>query len=294
MDELVSLKAKATDGTPLEAVFAPKRGMNLLSYKKGDIEVIDPSTRTLYDERSAGLGSLIGPHFHRRRYNAISYIPSEEAFPHIKRVLEKSGEIDPFSHGISRYAPWNFQAAADEIKGVLKGSDSWNGVSLKEIEGQNFTMNFEAKLSAQGLNIKLSVVSDTDSLVGLHYYYHLPENNGFVTSKVKSYFLDASGARVPLDEKPWFNKTTHELRFPANQGVDMAFHSYPDPLNTEILLDALKWKLTIKTHSLNEENSWQLYRPEKGSFICIEPISAQDPRHPNLTVSSMDVLLTIQ
>jgi hypothetical protein len=45
--------------------------------------------------------------------------------------------------------------------------------------------------------------------------------------------------------------------------------------------------------SQNEECSWQLWHPNGASFVCIEPISSQDPRHPNLTVSSIKIDLEI-
>lgn len=47
------------------------------------------------------------------------------------------------------------------------------------------------------------------------------------------------------------------------------------------------------TLHLSEENCWQLYHPEGASFVCIEPISSQDPRHPNLSVSAISIRLAI-
>ena len=35
----IVLKNQTEDGIPLEATFAPERGMNLVSYKRGDCEV---------------------------------------------------------------------------------------------------------------------------------------------------------------------------------------------------------------------------------------------------------------
>src|SRR5690349_11544962 len=103
--EPIILENTTHDGSPLQATFLPDKGMNLVSYKKGGVEVIDPSTKSLFEERYAGLGALIGPHFHRRRTDALPKIPDESLFPHIARVKAK-GVHDPFSHGIARYAPW--------------------------------------------------------------------------------------------------------------------------------------------------------------------------------------------
>src|ERR1700722_13801367 len=157
-----------------QATFDPARGMNLLSYKKGATEVIDQATWPLFEERYAGLGALIGPHFHHRNAAVLPKIADESLFPHIARVKAK-GILEPFSHGIARYAPWKLlEVTKSSFKARLSGKDSWNGVALAALEGQNFTMDFKGELTALGLKLDLAVVSDTDSLVGIHYYYRLP------------------------------------------------------------------------------------------------------------------------
>jgi len=247
----------------VKALFAPHRGMNLLSLKFGDIEVIDQSTKGLFEERSAGLGSMIGPHFHRRK---------EEIIP--KHDLSQFSQInragpDPFSHGIGRYAPWSVSLENNKIKAVLKGSDVWNGVKLSDLEGQDFTMTYEAGIERGGLEIMLSVVSQTDSLVGIHFYYHARE--GVVTSCTKE---------------------DHHLNFSLAGETDTTFHPHPDPLKGEILLKTREYALKTTYESSSSENSWQLWRP-KESYVCIEPISSYDPRHPNLTVSSIKIRLEL-
>src|SRR5687767_2858709 len=97
LQNTILLRQESQDGEPLEARFAPLRGMNLLSYKKGEIEAIDQSTRPLFEERSAGLGAFIGPHFHHR--TLIPPVPDESLFPHIA-ILKARGVQEPFSHGI--------------------------------------------------------------------------------------------------------------------------------------------------------------------------------------------------
>src|SRR4051812_40760409 len=109
MKEVV-LEHSLTDGDLLRAVFLPDYGMNLISLKKGETEVIDQSTRTMFEERMSGLGPLIGPHFYHRKDKDITFVPDETIFPHIARVKAKSPE--PFSHGIGRYVPWKYHASA--------------------------------------------------------------------------------------------------------------------------------------------------------------------------------------
>lgn len=273
----------------LQAVFDPDRGMNLLSYKRGEIEVIDLSTRTLFEERYAGLGALIGPHFHHR--HVIPPVKDEALFPHIARLKAKGVE-EPFSHGIVRYAPWKAEATETKVTARLTGKDTWNGVALSALEGQNFTMEMTAQLSPDSLEIVLSVVSDADSLVGIHYYYHLPEGRGSVSSAVQSHYLE-NGQRKPLPDK-WKLDSQHQLTLDLEEAYDVTFHPFPNPLEGKIVLDAVQYRLVTHYTCQSQENSWQLYHPAGASFVCIEPISSQDPHHPNLTVSSIKIRLHIE
>lgn len=268
---MIELSCPTSNGEMLKAVFLPEKGMNLISFKKGEIEVIDPSTKILFEERFAGLGALIGPHFHHRKPEAIPKIKDETLFPHIARVKAK-GIQEPFSHGIARYAPWTAESTATTVKARITGKDLWNGVPIAELEGQNFTMTFDATLSEQGLALQLSVISDTDSLVGIHYYYALPGGTGKVISTVQE---------------------GQKLEFDLKNEVDSTFHPYPNALQGTILLETETYQLRTIYDCNCAENCWQLYHPKDASFVCIEPISAKDPRHPNLTVSSLNIQLQI-
>lgn len=286
----VTLKNKTSTGEILEATYLPEQGMNLISFKKGNIEVIDQSTKALFDERFAGLGALIGPHFHRRHDSILPKIADESLFPHIARVKAK-GVADPFSHGIGRYAPWKATATENSINAIITGKDTWNGVPLSALEGQNFTMRYQAKLTTVGLEIKMDVVSDTDSLVGIHYYYHLPQGTGRVISAIQPEYLDKEGPKkVP---EHWPIDSQHVLSFDLKEEADYTFFPFPHAREGKITLDAGSYKLVTTYQSPSQENSWQLYHPKGASFVCIEPISSQDPRHPNLTVSSLNIQLEI-
>ncbi len=287
MDSIV-LKNKAPDGELLEATYLPSAGLNLISYKKGSLEIIDQSTRTQFEERFGGLGPLIGPHFHRR--TVIPPLKDESVFPHIAHT-KAHGSNDPFSHGVGRYAPWKIEHTDTQIKGVLTGKDEWNGIPLASLEGQNFKMIYQADLRSTGLHIEMSVVSDTDSVIGLHYYYHLPNGTGKVISEIQDYYLE-NGKRKPLDST-WNIKDRHHMEFDLKNKADYTFHPFPNPLDSKILLDAGTYRLMTRYSCQSQENSWQLFHPKNASFVCIEPLSAQDPRHPNLTVSSLKIQLEI-
>jgi len=278
-------------GDRLQATFFPDQGMNLVSLKKGDLEVIDQSTREQFEERFAGLGALIGPHFHRRHPSALPKIKDESLFPHIARVKAK-GIADPFSHGIARYAPWKAISTPNSILATLTGKDTWNGVSLAELEGQNFTMHYKATITNKGMEIALDVVSDADSLVGIHYYYHLPQGIGKVISHVASEYMNQRVRQsIP---KEWGMDSQNKLIFDLNQEADYTFYPFPQPCQGVITLDAGAYQLVTTYTCPSQENGWQLYHPKGASFVCIEPVSSQDPRHPNLTVSSLKISLEIK
>lgn len=291
MMEKITLKNCASDGTPLQVTYLPGMGMNMVSFKKGEIEAIDQGTWPLFEERFAGLGALIGPHFHHRYLPIIPKIKDESLFPHIARI-RANGTKEPFSHGIARYAPWQAEATTTSIKAVLTGKDTWQGIPLAELEGQNFKMSFQADLQPDGLHIDMSVVSDTDSLVGIHYYYHLPEGKGKVSSVVQNTFLDRGKLKkIPAD---WEFDDQHNLIFPMERSADYTFHPYPNPCRATIHLVTDAYRLITTYTSDSQENAWQLYHPKGASYVCIEPVSAQDPRHPNLTVSSIKICLNIE
>lgn len=287
---LIELKHSKKNGSKLRAVFNPDKGMNLISFKRDEIEVIDQSTLPLFEERFAGLGALIGPHFHHRKPAVIPRIQDESLFPHIARVKAK-GVQEPFSHGIGRYAPWQAEFTETGVKARLSGKDLWNGVPLAALEGQNFAMQFNAQLQEQGLNIQLSIVSDTASLVGIHYYYALPGGKGRVISEVQNQVH--MGDKWTAIPSTWKYDTSHCLEFPLNEEADFTFRPAPDPLRGCIRLETDLYHLQTTYDCICEENCWQLYHPKEASFVCIEPISARDPRHPNLTVSSLNIHLEI-
>lgn len=287
----IVLKNRTDTGEPLQATFLPDMGMNMISYKRGAREVIDQSTRPLFDERFAGLGALIGPHFHRRNPAILPPIADESLFPHIARVKAK-GVADPFSHGIARYAPWKATATENTFTATLTGKDLWNGIPLSALEGQNFTINFRGEMSSTGLQLSLTVVSDTDSLMGIHYYYHLPQGRGSVISGIQKEYMDQTG-RKPLPPD-WPIDGQQIMTFDLSQEADYTFFPYPNPREGVITLDAIDYRLVTSYSCASQENCWQLYHPKGASFVCMEPISSQDPRHPNLSVSSIDINLQIR
>jgi hypothetical protein len=66
MENLVTLSNFHSDGSLMTAQFSPGKGMNLTSLRLKNQEILDESTKSLFQQRNGGLGALIGPHFHHR------------------------------------------------------------------------------------------------------------------------------------------------------------------------------------------------------------------------------------
>ncbi len=214
----VTLKKAAKDGTLYEATFLPEKGMNLISFKKGGVEIIDQSTRSLFEERYAGLGALIGPHFHHRKEELITSVPFEERFPHIARVKAK-GVKEPFSHGIARYAPWNYSAKENRITARITGNDTWQDVLLSSLEGYIFAVYMDVELREEGLFLELSVEADRPSVVGAHYYYAIGNEKAFIETDIKEQYFDGKNLQ-PLPEE-W--KKNARTVIPLHQALDLGF-----------------------------------------------------------------------
>lgn len=287
----VVLKNISSQGEPLEAIFLPEGGMNLVSYRLGNIEVIDQKTHPLYEERMAGLGALIGPHFYHRQKISSGYDSS--LFPHIARV-KTQGINEPFSHGIARYVPWKYVASDTQIKAKLHGSDLYKGVPLSVFEGQDFTMTYEARLLDTGLFIEYKVESEFPSVVGLHYYYALSGKN-VVHGEIQPEYRDQD-AWKPLP-KEWTKGKESHLHFSLVQEADFGFvpaKKTPTDHDYRMILDTDTYSLHLDFNSgSDKEISCQIYHPNKSSYVCIEPLSARFPSKPKLRRSMLETKIEI-
>src|SRR4029077_6455549 len=148
---------------------------------------------------------------------------------------------EPFSHGIARYAPWKAEATVSSVKAQLTGKETWNGIALSALEGQNFTMHLEGDLREQGLFLTLSIISDTASLVGIHYYYALPQGKGRIISEVQNQLV-MQGELKPIPSD-WEFDSQQQLIFDLQQEADFTFRPYSDVLKGNILLDTEEYQL---------------------------------------------------
>lgn len=279
METITIVGQTATHGL-IEAIFAPEKGMNMISLKLGGRQLIDQSTKPLFEERAAGLGALIGPHFHHRPKEKIP--PVDPAlFPHLALMKERKIE-EPFSHGIARYVPWKvLRADKESVKAELKGSMNYRGVLLKDLEGFDFHMTFEAQIIAKGISIDLQITSSEPSVVGCHYYYQLADRKGLVTSKIQPTLRGQ-----PLPPELSFDQKTHAFVYQCDKPCDWGFTPYP--------YDKMGWiefftgdRQTVIRYVTPTVGSWQMWHPEGASFVCIEPLTAADPRQPTQKVNGL-------
>lgn len=282
----ITLKNISSKGKPIEAVFLPDGGMNLCSYRLGEIEVIDQQTLPLFEERFAGLGALIGPHFHHRKEIPLDFDTS--LFPHIKRA----GRKEPFSHGIARYVPWKVVASTTQVKGRLQGSDLYQGVPLKVFEGQDFDMSFEARLHSDGLFIEYQIESEKPSVLGLHYYYAL-SGPGYIHSTVQDTYRDQ------LEWKNLPNEWVQDkhLHFNLPQEADFGFlpkKKTPNDHDYHINLNTPDYALHVDYNTASDsEISCQVFHPKGATYVCVEPLTARFPPEPRLKSSTLEVKLQI-
>ena len=249
-----------------EAHFDTEKGMNFVSFKKGDIQAIDQSTRPLFEERAAGLGAMIGPHFHHRK------------------ILPPScNGKEPYSHGIGRYVPWEVLESSDSsIKAALHGDMQFKGQSLKEIEGFDFKMTYNVRMREEGMEIELSVVAQTEAVIGLHTYYAL-NGGGCVKAHIADRYNDG-GVFKPLPPE-WSQDFVYEL----DKDTDYGFLSDPG----DVMLETRTHKVHVQYFCDNAEAAWQVWHPKEASFACVEPIAAQNPRKPKLSVNSIRIFISL-
>jgi len=288
----VILQRILEDKSLLQALFLPQQGMNLASLKRNGVEIIDQSTRVQFEEGACGLGPLIGPHFYHRKNEEIPKIPDETFFSHIERE-KVHGNHEPFSHGIGRYVPWNYSASSRSIEGQISGMDTYRGITLAALEGFDFQMKFKAHLAEDGLAIDMRVDSEKrPSIAGLHYYYALDDCAGVVKMTCDAQYNDMGVWKsIP---KGWQESDANHLRFDLQEESDYGFRPIGKKFTGDAHLQTKSHKLHIHYKTDSEEHAFQLYHPKDASFVCIEPVTAKNPRDAKQKKNHLQVKIRIR
>lgn len=280
----IILKKRTDNGMELEATFCPDLGMNLLSYKRNGIEVIAPWT----ENSNFSLRSCIGPHFNSRR--VFPQIKDENLLTHI-RSAQTQGYSDPFPNGIGSHAPWQVSFSENKLQAKLSSQDNWCNTPLSSLQGQNFKMELKAELTSEGLEMEISTVSEADSLAGFRYTFAWPHGHAQIISQVQKHYLNQQGLHEIPSE--WnYQQSQLSFQLDRSQAANFIFAAL-NPLEGKIWLETDSYRLLTKYYCCCQENCWQVYHPVDASYLCISPMSAKDPYHPNLTVSSIRVKLQI-
>jgi hypothetical protein len=295
--ELIKLESQTVDGTLVSATFCTDKGMNLVSLKFGPHELMDQTTSILFNQRAAGLGALIGPHFHHRKDKDIIIPKDPFLFPHLELLREKNIK-EPFSHGIARYVPWDIKRKEKNgVEAQLSSQTKWQGVSFGELEGMDFEMTFKAFFNGTGLLIDYSIISQKPSVIGFHYYYALhKEGPNIIESQVKDRYVDG-GETKKIPESFGYNPGNHNLNFNLINNADYNFKPF-SKFNFKSTIGSVKLKrpdytLKVDYTCPSEESSWQLYHPKGAMFACIEPLSAIDPRKPKRNISGLALHISL-
>lgn len=271
MGKEYQLETKTEKEIPLKASFSCETGFSLTGFSLGKLETIVAASK----------GSLIGPHFAARK---PATIPTQDIPP------DSDIGSDPLYHGIARYAPWNISSNGRMLTATLSSKDQWGNKTHEEWEGQVFEMKFEASFVSETLQLRLSVVSAADSLVGFEVRSPYSPKLEVKSSVHPSCIQEGGVAELPKD---WGRDHQGNMSATISQPCDLAFHPYPNPLSGAI--DCLYPEYTLRTmyRCAHQENGWLLRYSEKSDFVSIIPITSQNPWRPNLSVSALDVHLKI-
>ena len=254
----ICLTATNSEGATLKAIFETGNGLNLVAFSLDEIQIID--------ERKNNF--IIGPHFgHRKLFS--------------KDKPEMAS--DPFVNGVASHAPWTITSSdSNSFKAIIKGKDVWNEKTLAELQGQDFVMRAEAYLSNEGLFFKISIVSDTASLVGVSTAYYVPENT-VLFADVQPFFIE-NGIKFPLEPSESYKERTLNLDLSKNS----AYTLWPkDPCSASLCIANSRHEVLFTYNAICAENSFQIERQTDENLLAIHAMSSFDPLHPNLSASHL-------
>ena len=124
------------------------------------------------------------------------------------------------------------------------------------------------------------------SIAGLHYYYALNGTTGNVQMKCAPEYGDKCIYR-PIPSR-WQDKEGN-LNFDLAEEADYTFNPISPDFTGEALLTTPTHTLKIHYKTATPENAFQLYHPPGATFVCIEPVTAKDPRKANQKKNSLFV-----
>lgn len=246
-----SIVLKAGD---LQATFLPESGMRCVNFMYRE--------QALLEE-----GLVVGPHFGKRKMKSLK---------------------DPYPYGLGRYGNWEANASASSFRAHINGDMTWQNEPLKALQNQNFKMTFEGDITPTELVLTLSVISDSDSIVGIEYFFPYAHANRFIeTSAKREIYIEGKESTLP---ERWDYSPNGKLKVPTSEDYAFSFRPYPNPTQGEVIIDDL---LKVKYESISEESSWILRNHPQEKIFSLGAVSSQNPWKPNLTVSSITIKMSV-
>jgi hypothetical protein len=246
-----SIVLKAGD---LQATFLPESGMRCVSFKHGQIALIEE-------------GLVIGPHFGKR---------------------SMCSPKDPYPFGLGRYGSWDAAFTETSFDAKLTGEMTHQTQELKTLEGQNFKMSFRGNISPSELLLSLSVVSESDSLIGIEYMLPVSSENGPIqTTANRKIYRDGEKSAIP---DHWEYKSTGELCVPTSEEYAFSFSPEPNPTEGQVIIGN---SLKVEYSCASEESSWMIRNQPSEKLLSLGAVTSQNPWKPNLTVSSITIKFVI-
>lgn len=154
-----------------------------------------------------------------------------------------------------------------------------------KLEEKKFDVSFSADITQEGLICKTSIISESDSLVGMRFSFPIEK----ISAQVAPNFLE--GLDTHQIHNTWDYTSQNKLTLKKDFEGDFTFYPFPNPIETTLLIEQTDHTFHLNYALLNQENSWQYTRSKGKDFVILTPMSAKLPLRPNLSVSSMKIRL---
>ncbi len=262
----------------------PDAGMTLRSLRMGDIESICQSRASQFTSCRKGYGPLIGPHFNQRAQLPAAALANMARWPQTD-ALARMGFRDPWQHGVARYAPWEYAASSDSIRAKLTGDQEMHGLPLSAVQGGNFELHLAMQLAGNALRVHYTAQADFPPVIGLHYYYALPGDQGRVRAPVTG-VMHAGGQSVPIPPE-CLDASGRSLDLPLDRKLDNVFQLRPGPI------ELITTTHTVTTMPESGAESLVIFHPGFDGWVCVEPLSSANLSQPagNRAEMSLTIML---
>ncbi len=269
----------------LRAEVLPGEGMTLRSLRLGDIEAICQSRAGQFASCRKGFGPLIGPHFNQRKHLPAAALANMARWPQTA-PLAQTGVRDPWQHGAARYAPWEYTSSPNSISALLTGKREMFGQPLSAIQGGDFELRLAMRIDGNALRIHYTAEADFPPVIGLHYYYDLPGDQGRVRAPVKdAMHVGRSPASIPPD---WLDASGRSLDLSLERKLDNVFPLRPGPIELATPTHV------VKTMPESGVKSLVVFRPGFDGWVCVEPLSAANLSQPTGRRAEMSLTIMLE